>query len=459
MKECKILMPIGNLGIGIDPNDIKTGMAMKPDVIAVDAGSTDSGPAYLANGMHKYQEKMIKRDLELCICAARKAGIPFLVGSCGTCGTDSTVDVFHKLTEEILIEQGLMAKVARVYSQQNAEVLKRKWAEGKIHPLEGAPEITQETFNQCSNIVALSGAEPFIEAMQQGADIVLCGRATDTAIIAAYPLMHGLDVASSWHGAKIVECGNVCTDSREGTGVMLIVDKKGFAVRPLSPRARCTIYTVSAHLLYENVNPFRLKEPSGTIVTEHCVYTQIDEYTVYVTGTEFEVASQYTMKLEGACSCGFQSINLVGMADRKVTENPERWMENVSAYVRPLIRKAGYSDEEYSFNFKAYGYNAVVPGPVPKDTPAPREIGMLLTVTGRTQDIATQISKIFNPYLLHFPADMQAQMPSFAFPFSPVDCARGETYEFLLNHVVDVDTPLELVRIEYTELGKERVKA
>jgi hypothetical protein len=43
-------------------------------------------------------------------------------------------------------------------------------------------------------------------------------------------------------------------------------------------------------------------------------------------------------------------------------------------------------------------------------------------------------------------------MPSFAFPFSPVDCPRGGTYEFKLYHVVDVDDPLELVRFEYIDV-------
>lgn len=454
-KTCKILMPVGNLGVGIDPRYFNLGMDMKPDAIAVDAGSTDSGPAYLANGMHKYQRQMIRRDLELCIVAALKANIPLLIGSCGTCGTNSTVDVFYDLTKEILEQHHMQAKVAKIYAQQSAEVLKSKWDEGKIHPLDGAPEISRETFDQCSNIVALCGAEPFIKALEDGANIILCGRATDTAIIAAYPLMHGCDEASCWHGAKVVECGSVCTDSREsgGVGVMLIVDDKGFAVTPLNPKAKCTTYTVSAHLLYENVDPFRLKEPSGTIVTDQCSYEQIDERTVYVTGTKFEHASQYTMKLEGAGRGWYQSINLVGMANPKVTADPERWIKNITAHVTPLIREAGYADEDYTFNFKAYGYNAVIPGPVPAGTPAPREIGMLLTVTARTQEIATQISKIFNPYLLHFPADWNEQMPSFAFPFSPVDCPRGETYSFMLHHVVDVNDPLELVKIEYSAIG------
>ena len=197
MNRCKILMPIGSLGAGINPEAFEAGMAMKPDVIAVDAGSTDSGPGYLANGMCKYMSPMIKNDLSIAVIGAKKAGIPFFVGSCGTCGTDNMVDHFAEIVEEIFRENGFKGKIAKIYSQQSADVLKRKWDEGKIHALEGAPEITRETFDECSNIVALIGAEPFIEAYKNGADIVLAGRATDTANIAALPVYKGCNTAAA----------------------------------------------------------------------------------------------------------------------------------------------------------------------------------------------------------------------------------------------------------------------
>jgi hypothetical protein len=192
------------------------------------------------------------------------------------------------------------------------------------------------------------------------------------------------------------------------------------------------------------------------MLTKNAVYTQFDEHTVYVTGSEFEHAKQYTMKLEGAAVAGYQNISLIGIANHKVCADPEKWIRNISGYVDKYIQKVGYSHDDYSFNFKAYGYNAVIAGAVPAGTPAPREIGMLLTVTAKTQDMATKIAKVFNPFLLHFPADFEhmddEQLPSFAFPFSPVDCPRGSTYEFKLHHVVDVDDPLELVRFEYTDI-------
>jgi hypothetical protein len=447
-------MPIGSLGAGIEQRAFDNGMALNPDVIAIDAGSTDSGPAYLANGMCKYPRAMLKNDLKISVIGARKAKIPLLVGSCGTCGTDNMVDECAEIVEEIFREEGLTGKIAKIYSRQNPDVLKKKWDEGKIHPLEGAPKITGEVFGECSNIVAVMGAEPFIEAVENGADVVLAGRATDTAIIAAIPLHKGCNVAASWHGAKIVECGAQCADKEDGMGVFLVVDEEGFSVRPLVPDAHCTPYTVSAHLLYENTDPFRLKEPSGTMLNKDAVYTQMDDQTVYVTGSQFEPTDQYTMKLEGAAVVGYQNISLIGIANRKVLANLEKWINNISEYVGRYIQKIGISNEDYSFNFKAYGYNAVIEGPVPEGTPPPREVGMLLTVTAKTQELATQIAKVFNPYLLHFPADMEDrdQLPSFAFPFSPVDCPRGATYEFKLYHVVDVDDPLELVRFEYKDI-------
>lgn len=455
MKKCKVLMPIGALGGGINETAFYNGMAMNPDVIAIDAGSTDSGPASLATGTYKYARVSVKSDLQISVVAARKAGIPLLIGSCVTCGVNATVDQTAEIVSEILAEEGLTAKIAKIYSGQESEVLKKKWDEGKIHALEGAPAITRATFDECDNIVAVMGAEPFIKALNNGADIVLAGRTTDTAIMAAVPLMMGCDAAASWHGAKTVECGAMCTEDNSAVGVFLEVDEAGFNIKTLLPAATCSPYSVSAHLLYENTDPYRLVEPSGTIVTNNAVYTQVDERTVRVTGTQFEHAKHYTMKLEGAAAAGYQNISIVGIANSEVLADPDAWIRKISEHVDNFIQKKKlFAAEDYSFNFKAYGYNAVIAGPVPDSIPKPREIGILFTVTAKTQEMATQIAKLFNPYLLHFPAVWTNQLPSFAFPFSPVDCPRGHTYEFKLYHVVEVDNPLELVAIEYID-GKE----
>jgi hypothetical protein len=66
--------------------------------------------------------------------------------------------------------------------------------------------------------------------------------------------------------------------------------------------------------------------------------------------------------------------------------------------------------------------------------------------------MATQIAKACNPYFFHFPIELDKELPSYGFAFSPADIERGPVYEFKLNHVVEVDDPLELVRTEWIDL-------
>jgi len=96
------------------------------------------------------------------------------------------------------------------------------------------------------------GYEPFAAALREGADIVLAGRTTDTAVLAAVPLMRGFPAGPSWHAGKIAECGGLCTTSTRRGGVMLFIDEEGFDVEPLHIDNSCTPYSVSAHMLYEN---------------------------------------------------------------------------------------------------------------------------------------------------------------------------------------------------------------
>ena len=44
-------VPSGALGLNYDNDALARGVAMKPDIIAIDGGSTDSGPAYLGRGI------------------------------------------------------------------------------------------------------------------------------------------------------------------------------------------------------------------------------------------------------------------------------------------------------------------------------------------------------------------------------------------------------------------------
>ena len=53
MPKVRVLVPTGALGLGYDRAALAKGIAAAPDIIAVDGGSTDSGPAYLGRGVSK----------------------------------------------------------------------------------------------------------------------------------------------------------------------------------------------------------------------------------------------------------------------------------------------------------------------------------------------------------------------------------------------------------------------
>lgn len=447
MANVKIFVPYGAVGLNCTEEAFEAGLAMKPDIISSDAGSTDSGPYYLGSGHGKYSVRDVKRDLKRMVLGAHKLGIPMTIGSAGTCGSDEGVDTAYDLIREICQEAGIHKRIAKIYSQQDREIIKQKYREGKITPLHGAPEISEKTFDQCSTIVALLGAEAYEEAFKNGADIIIGGRSTDTAVMAAYPLMKGCDPASCWHAAKTVECGGVCTSAGLQGGVFMEVDEKGFTIRSVQPGSTVSAYSVSAHLIYENANPIQLTEPGIRIDTSNTTYKALSDTAVRVEGTTIEYLP-YTLKLEGAGPVGYQTVSMAGIRDRKVMEDPMKWVEAVSKAGVEKLEKAGISKDSYYFWLRPYGYNGVSGTQVPEGY-VPNEVLMMLTVTADTQEMATQITKAFNPLLLHHNIFEGKQMPSYSFIFSPAEMERGPIYEFKLYHTVSSEDPLELVRIVY----------
>ncbi len=451
MDTVRVLSPSGMLGAGWDHATIERGIALGADVISIDAGSTDSGPHYLGSASPKTTAKAVARDLRSLFTAAAGAGIPVIVGSCGTSGTDRGVDWVAGIAAEVLAEEGLDLKVARIYSEQDAAALKEHLGAGRIHPLPPLGELTAETLESCTHIVGAMGHEPIVEALRAGAQVVLAGRATDTAVAAAYPLMKGMPPGPTWHAAKIVECGGQCTSNPRAGGVLATIDAGGFTIEPLDPAVSCTPISVAAHMLYETANPFEMREPAGTLDVRDARYRAVDARTVRVEGSRFHVADQYTIKLEGARITGYETVSFSAIRDPLVLADIDAWARLMRTVITQRVGQTlGLADDEYAFDLRLYGHNAVLDELEPEAGP-PREAGVMLLVNAPDQPTATAVAKVANPLLLHLPTPEMAYLPSFAFPFSPAEIERGAAYEFVLNHVVDCADPADLFR---TELGE-----
>ena len=452
-ETVNVLVPTGALGAGVNEQCVDAGLAAGAHAIACDAGSTDSGPAYLASGKSKYARNAIKADLAILMRAQARSGLPLLIGSCGTSGCDMALDWTRDIALEIAREHGLRPRIALLYSEQKSNLLKEKALAGRVSPLAPMTDVDPSVFEECDHVVALMGPEPYIAALQAGADIVLGGRTTDTAVLAAVPLMRGVDAGPAWHAGKIAECGGLCTvNSRDG-GVMIRVAKEAFEVEPLNATNRCTPRTVSAHMLYENSDPFLLHEPGGILDVTQAHYVAIDDRVVQVSGSRF-LPRPYTMKLEGASSGAFQTIMLVGIQDRSVLAELERFLAQMHEHLTRRVNDTmGVDAGTFDISLRPYGWNAVSGLSMNPSSPVPVEIGLLFVATAATQELATQIAKTCNPMFFHMPLNRDTPLPSYAFPFSPAEIERGAVFEFRLNHVVHVEHPLELVRIEIIQGG------
>jgi len=436
----KILIPSGALGLGYDRDALMRGISLEPDLIAIDGGSTDSGPHYLGTGTSKYSRSSIKSEWRELMQARAMANVPLVIGTAGTCGADDAVDWLLDITKEIATETDQKVTVAVLKSGQPTDRVINALDQGRITPLEPVIDINHSVLQSCTNIVALAGAEQIQAALNTGADIVIAGRATDTATIAALPLARGCHAGGTWHGAKIGECGALATTNPSSGTIMITFDADGFTVEPMGQNARATPYTVSAHMLYENSNPLQLYEPGGHLDVRGATYTALDDRRVRVTGSAWVPSDTYTVKLEGARCGGYQCVSLALIREARYVENIETWTEAVEQNCRQKAQERIEGD--FTLELRIIGLNATL-GAQDLNSQIGSEVGVLGIITAPSELVAKEVAKMLNPYLLHMPLTDDEEMPTFAFPFSPNEMNRGEIYEFCLNHVMELDDPMQ----------------
>jgi hypothetical protein len=453
MMPIRVLVPSGVLGLGFDPAALARGVAAGPDIIAIDGGSTDSGPFYLGTGTSKYSRSVCRDEWRQLLSARAATGVPLVIGSCGTCGSASAVDWMFDITCELVAELGQSLRVARLYSDVAIDELRSARDAGRLSPLDPAPPINDGALAGMTNIVALAGAEQIQAAIDTGADVVLAGRTTDTATIAALPLARGMHAGAAWHGAKIAECGAFCT-TRPASGVIMVsFDETGFTVTPMGDGVQCTPQSVAAHMLYENSDPWILHEPGGHLDVTAASYAKAADDGVRVEGAAWVAAPDYRVKLEGARLAGYQTMMLAVIRDPRYVDAVSDWADRLLTHCRELIAASlGLPDDAYDIELRLIGVDSALGG-LERHRGSPVEVGVMLLITAASQAVASEIAALINPHLLHYPLTDDEPMPTFAFPMSPVHSDRGAVYEFALNHVLGLNDPMDGFRLRVDEVG------
>jgi len=456
MKEIRILSATGILGSGFREETLKRAMALEPHFIGADSGSTDPGPHYLGSGDTLFSDAAYKRDLRLMLLAGRAAKIPVIVGSACTSGSDPQLERLVGIAREIAREEKLSFKLAAIHSEQDKGYLKKKLREGKITPLANPPELTEQVIDRSTHIVGMAGIEPFVEALENGAEVVIAGRSSDTSVFSAMPVMRGLNPATVWHAAKILECGAACVVLRKYPDCnFAIVRDDHFIVEPPNPEYRCDPDSVASHNLYENSTPYELVEPSGVLNTYSAKYEAISDRAVKVSGSTFTPAERYTIKLEGAELAGYQSIIIGSVRDPIILRQLDSWLEGLTRAAKDRIAAVygAAMASQYRLDVRVFGKNATM-GRLEPETRIGHEVGLLFQVTADTQELATALIKSVSHIAVHYPVpEWTGLITSIAYPYSPAEIARGPSYRFNMNHVVEPASPLEMFSIEYEKVG------
>lgn len=451
MEEIRILSPTAILGYGFPMESFSEGMKRKPHVIAVDAGSTDPGPYYLGAGKSFTDYNSVKRDLEIMIPAAIEANIPVIIGTGGGCGGRPHVEFCIKIIEEIAQEKKLTFKFAVIQSELDKELIKKKLAEGNVEPLHPAKPIIEKDVDEAVRIVAQMGEEPYIKALENGANVILAGRSYDPSVFAALAIKEGFDKGLAIHLGKILECASIAALPGSGSDCMFgYLQKDNFVLEPLSPLRKCTTLSVAAHTLYEKTNPYILPGPGGAIDLHNCEFTQISDNKVKVTGSKFVPTEEYFVKLEGVKKVGYRTISVTAVKDPVMIEKIDEIVQSVKN--RVVNNFESYGIKDFFLDFKIYGKNGVM-GLFPGiDNRMAHELAIVIEAVAATQDQADTICGFARSTMLHFGYEGRISTAgNLAFPFSPSDCKVGEVYEFNIYHLMKVEDPVKYFPISYKQ--------
>ncbi|MEM7407591.1 MAG: acyclic terpene utilization AtuA family protein [Pseudomonadota bacterium] len=443
-----VIVANGMLGYGFREESLHDAVAAGIDLIAVDAGSSDPGPFYLGSGKPFVGDEMIRRDLKLLVQAGVDAGVPVIIGSAGGAGGDLQVDGLLKLLHGVIADLGVKRKIVVLRSELGRDEVRDAVLAQRVLTFETGEPLTPADVDDAEHIVAQIGCEAYFPALRETPDIIVAGRAWDVANIAALPLMRGYPRGLALHLGKILECGSLAARPTGGGDLILgRLRNDHFIVEPTHPDKACTIDSVSAHTFYEKNDPVMLAGPGGTVDLRQTQFEQFDDRRVRVSGSAFHRADRYTVKLEGARLAGYRSITMGGARDPRFIEQIDAIQADVARAIAQT--QAGVIDpSQYSIKFHRYGLDGVMGAWEPVKTPA-HELGILIDVVGETPEIADAVCGLARSTILHvsFPG-RQATAGNIAFPFSPAEIPVGPVYAFNIYHLMEVDNPEQVARME-----------
>ncbi|HYO15146.1 MAG TPA: acyclic terpene utilization AtuA family protein [Thermoanaerobaculia bacterium] len=282
------------------------------------------------------------------------------------------------------------------------------------HPLKNMEtgEPMQGIADQVMSANAYLGAWPVVEALGQGAHIVLCGRITDTALALA-PLIHEFGwgredwdhLAAGTIAGHIIECGAQCTggnfsrwwevpdlwnvgypmiEARED-GTFVVTKHEGTG-------GMVTVDTVAEQLVYEMGDPEGYITPDVTADFTSIRLRQDGKDRVEVSGIQGRPNTPF-LKISGSYLAGYKASGQITISGPRAVEKAKLAAE----IVWKRLERAGVTFRPEDREEELLGTGACLPGifPVPEEIPeVVLRLGVRDTDSARVERFGKEIAPL-----------------------------------------------------------------
>ncbi len=452
MESLTIICPNGHLGFApLKPDSFDLGVDARPDYIAADSGSNDIGPVPLGTDTSTSPESWQRHDLEHMLLAARKIKVPMIIGSSGDTGTNSRVDKFVAMIKDIAEQHQLPKfKLGYFYSEVDKETVRSKiLSDDEISGLDGRLPLTEAELDATANIVAMAGVHPFRKLLEQGADVIIGGRSSDSAIFASAALHHGFPENQAYYLGKVLECASFCAEPYGGKETVLgEITHESVSVTAMHPGQKCTVASVAGHAMYERSNPFHEHVAGGLLDMTNCDYKQISEKTTRVTGATFVPSDGIRVKLEGAGLLGFRFVGIAGIRDPQTIARVDQVIEWAKTQVRERFGENGYE-----LHYNVFGRDGIMGMMEPlRDSPS-HELCLVVQGVAPTKAMAEELTLMATRQLFYARLpDAKGTAGGVSFIFDEV-LQASPACTWTLNHTMSVADGLELFPTRMTSAG------
>lgn len=436
-RGVRVLSCNGHLGFGKTRQDsFYRAMEAGVDYLVSDAGSCDIGPGPLGSDGFVSPTEWVRHDLELMLVEARKRSLPMIIGSAGDAGSKAGVDKFVQIIKDLAAKHELEPfTIGYFYSDVAPAVLAEKITDGvHLEGLDGSSALTLDEVSATSRAVAVAGAEPYLELLQQGADVIIGGRSSDCAVFAAAALHEGHPPDLAFYLGKVLECASFCAEPYGGKeSIIGEVGESWVDVTAMADFQRCTPASVASHAMYERSHPYYEAFAGGTIDMSECTYEQISPTTTRVHGSRVIPNPSYQVKIEGSGLVGARYVGLAGIRDPYTLAN----LDTVIDWAREQV-EATFGTDGYELHFHVYGRDAVLKDREPNPVPG-HEVGVVVDATDADPERAEEIAMTATRQLFYARLpEVKGTAGGVAYLFDEV-LKAGDAYRWTINHLLPVD--------------------